>query len=166
MDPSPRTCATFFAPGLAGLVPGSTHVNINARHGEAVALRLAAGLRDAGHPAEAPYCEDWGWCVEFRVADKAHWLGVGRRTTAAELLGNEATEHPADEMGPDWLCFIERRRSLRTLFARASERQVTAEAAAAVHAALLALPEVNELSWHHKTRFDAGDEAHGAATPT
>lgn len=162
----PRTCATFFAAGFAAPAPESTSVNVNARPGEALALRLSAALREAGHPAEAPYCEDWGWCVEFRVADEAHWLGVGRRTTAADLLGDEAAAHPAAESGPDWLCFIERRRSLRTLFARASERQVTTDAAAAVHAALSAQPEVTELSWHHKARFDAGDEAHGASTPT
>ncbi len=166
MNASTRSCATFFGRAFSGLVPGSTSVNINALPGEALALRLSAGLLEAGHSPEAPYCEDWGWCVEFRVADKPHWLGVGRRPTTADLFGSEATDHPPSEAEPDWVCFIERRRSLRTLFARASERQVAPEAATAVHAALTALPEVTGLSWHHKAHFDAGNESHGAATPT
>lgn len=159
----PRTHVTFDAIGFNTSVAKPTYVNPT-NYGDDVAQRLAVGLREAGHDAKAPYCEDWGWCVEFVVGGKAHWLGVGRRPPASEFLGNAPQPTPTE--APDWLCFVERRRSLRALFASESEKRVSADAALAVHTALSAMPEVSGLVWHCRERFDAGDESDGAATPT
>lgn len=161
----PRTHATFDATGFNTSVPKPTYVNPT-NYGDDVAERLAVGLREAGHQAEAPYCEDWGWCVEFVVGGKAHWLGVGRRPSAAEFVGDEAAAELPETEAPDWLCFVERRRSLRTLFAGAAEKQVTVDAAFAVHAALSSMPEVSRLAWHRRERFDRGDESDGSRTPS
>jgi hypothetical protein len=158
-----RTCATFDATGFNTSVPKPTYVNPT-NYGDDIAERLAMALREAGHDAGTPYCEDWGWCVEFVVDDKAHWLGVGRRPPAAEFLG-EAVQAP-ETVVPAWLCFVERRRSLRTCFAPAAEKRVTPGAASAVHAALSSVPGVSRLAWHHQGRFDAGDESQGAPTPS
>jgi hypothetical protein len=160
----PRTHATFFASGFNTTVAKPTYENPT-NYGDDVALRLASALREAGHEADAPYCEDWGWCVEFRVADRRHWLGVGRRPSAAAYLGSDALAGAGDEREPDWLCFVKRRWSLRALFKPASERHVTAAAVLAVHAGLAAMTEVTGLAWHDKGAFCAGDESRGLPTP-
>jgi hypothetical protein len=81
-------------------------------------------------------------------------------------LGDAAPADADDGSEPDWLCFVERRWSLRALFKPASARLVTAEAAEAVHAALTSMPEVSGLQWHDKQRFDAADESQGTNLPT
>lgn len=83
----------------------------------------------------------------------------------AQRLDEAAAELPETE-APDWLCFVERRRSLRTLFAGAAEKQVTVDAAFAVHAALSSMPEVSRLAWHRRERFERGDESDGSRTPS
>lgn len=160
----PRTHATFFAVGfhtsLDDEASGSTRT-----FGDDVALRLSQGLRETGHYARAPYCEDWGWCVEFEVLGQRHWLGVGPRTTVMTLLSDGAPGAAEDAPTPDWLCFVERSWSLRSLINPVRERQVTPEATMAVHSVLTAMPEVTGVLWHHQADFDAGDESQGAAQP-
>ena len=163
VDASPRTCATFFADIADVVVPSAD--NVNGLPGETLARRLAEALRAAGHEPREPFCEDWGWCVPFRVAGREHWLGVGARMTPEVLLGDDVAASMSLASEPTCLCFVERSWSLRTLFAGAGARQVTSDAALAVHEALVGLPDVSGLRWHRKARFDAGDESDGAATP-
>jgi hypothetical protein len=68
MPPPVRTRATFFATGFNTTVAQPTGVSPS-NDGDAVALRLAVALREAGHRAAEPCREDWGWRVAFSVGD-------------------------------------------------------------------------------------------------
>lgn len=161
---TPRTHATFLAVGFNTNAAGA-HSGSGTTFGEDLALRLSHGMREAGHYARAPYCEDWGWCVEFEVLGQRHWLGVGPRNRVMKLLSEGAPEAVDHARAQDWLCFVERSWSLRSITNPVRARQVTAEATVAVHEVLTEMPEVTGILWHHQADFDAGDESQGATQP-
>lgn len=83
---------------------------------------LVAWLRDkmfsAGHTADEPYQEDWGWEVEFRRDSQKYFVGAS----------GISDQDPVRPDYGEWRVFVEHRRSLKDrLLQRTHDNRLSAE---------------------------------------
>ncbi|ABF42978.1 hypothetical protein Acid345_3978 [Candidatus Koribacter versatilis Ellin345] len=151
VDKMVRTVITFASSRFNTTDPKPYFIN-ECCFGDDIANWLIGELRNRGVQVdETPGQEDFGWYINFKVADTGHSFVIGNRP---------------DEPMPTWIGWVERTPGpLATLFG-GRHRGITAEAVTLIHRILASDPSVCDLRWHLKSDFDAGQEDGGATQPT
>jgi hypothetical protein len=147
-----RTVVTFESSAFNFTEPKEYFINPGC-FGDDLLAWLAEPLREQGCVADRPpQQEDFGWYLNFSVAEVKHCLVVGYR--------------PADSADPGvWVGWLERDRGFLGSLFGGRRRGITREAASAVHAALFSSPLVRNIRWHHQADFDAGCEDCATTAP-
>lgn len=113
----------------------------------------ASGVAVDGEPDQ----EDFGWYVRFEVAGSPYDFVTGFRPPDPDSEGN------ADGL---WIGWLEPALGLvASMLGKRRRKPVPAETAELVHAALASHPEISDIRWHDRERFERGDESHGATAP-
>jgi hypothetical protein len=107
-----------------------------------------SGLRVGDKPGQ----EDFGWYLNFEVADVSHCLVLLYRS-------DDVRE------GATWIGVLERNRGFfGSIFGRRAHG-IQASAAKAIHRVLATSTLIRDVRWHFQEDFDKGHEEKGASTP-
>jgi hypothetical protein len=101
---------------------------------------------------EEPGQEDFGWYLDFTVADRKYCFVCGYRP-------GDQTENGC------WLGWVERDAGFFASLFGARDKGIAEEGPQAIHQVLSASSDIRTIKWHHKTDFDKNDESKGADSP-
>lgn len=146
-----RTVVTWNSTHFNSKTPLPHFINPNC-FGEDAAAWLIHRLQEAGLKTDAnPDQEDFGWYFRFTVANDGYLL----------IMGYQPGD-PERDSGR-WVAMIEHGSAWKRVLQKARDRR---PAAAAVHEALRAAPEVQDVQWYFKDEFDGvGGTTAGSPTP-
>lgn len=111
---------------------------------------LIAELRKRGVATDdKPGQEDFGWYLNFRIADKAYTYVVAYR--------------PDDQI---WIVWVERNAGLLASLFGGCSRGVGMEPLELLHAVLSGSDKIREVQWHFQSDFDKGKSESGFPMPS
>ena len=146
-----RTIVTFESDAFNTNESRDYFLNENC-YGDDLARAIIEQLRAQGSLCEPePDQEDFGWYLTFEAAG-SHQLVLGYR--------------PDTDDSGTWIGWVERNLGIVGSLLGQRRRAVRAEATAALHEALTAMPSIRNVRWHTMTAFDAGRESEGTASPS
>ena len=145
-----RTYVTFQSSAFNTTETGADYINPD-NFGDDLAQWVMERLREQS-VVVAPELgqEDLGWYITFEVAGQSYNFILGYR------YGEES----------NWLGWLERDVGLLPSVFGARRRSIMPEGAQAIHRALTSSSDIQNVRWHFKQDFDAGDEEHGNTQPT
>ncbi len=145
-----RTCVTFQSFAFNTTETGEDYINPD-NFGDDLARWVMERLGQQNVVVDPELGqEDFGWYLTFEVAGQAY-------TLILSYLDGETS---------NWVGWLERDAGLLPSLFGARRRGITPEAAQAVHRALSSHDEIQNVRWHYKRDFDAGNEEQGNTQPT
>ncbi|MDY6835662.1 MAG: hypothetical protein SVY53_12760 [Chloroflexota bacterium] len=117
-------------------------------YGEDVAFWIADGLEQFGatvsRKREFPAQEDFGWFVNFRIANQSYCLVVGARSE--------------DENDYEWVVWLERDCGILATLLGGRRRHIEQDAVELVHRVITSSPTTADIRWYNWKDYDSGKE--------